>query len=159
MIHTFGLHWKKDYIHWGSGSNAGHLNGVNKRSRNADLVDFRKIRGIYSLYSDYELMYIGQAGTGNTDLFNRLKTHRDDHLAERWNRFSWFGFQYVTRQHKLSMHTKSLTVKKNVAFNILEAVVIAIAEPKLNLQRGRWGKNSGEAIQYYQWAKDDSYED
>jgi len=30
--------------------------------------------------------------------------------------------------------------------NIMEAVAIAVSEPRLNLQRGRWG----EATQYYQ---------
>lgn len=31
--------------------------------------------------------------------------------------------------------------------NIMEAIAIAIAEPRLNLQRGKWG----EATQYYQY--------
>jgi len=34
-----------------------------------------------------------------------------------------------------------------VALNILEAVSIAVSEPRLNLQRGKWG----DATQYYQW--------
>ncbi len=35
-----------------------------------------------------------------------------------------------------------------IAIDILEAVSIAIAEPRLNLQRGNWTK--AEAIQYFQ---------
>ncbi|MDZ4746768.1 MAG: GIY-YIG nuclease family protein [bacterium] len=147
MIYSFGLHWKESDIHWGAGSDAGHLNGVKRRSKYAHPIDFREIRGIYALYSEYELMYIGQTGTGQNDrLFNRLKSHRTDHLAERWNRFSWFGFQRVIKPHNLSIITNSVKVEPEIAFNVLEAVVIAIAEPRLNLQRGRWGK----ACQYYQ---------
>jgi hypothetical protein len=33
------------------------------------------------------------------------------------------------------------------ALNILEAVSIALSEPRLNLQRGKWG----DATQYFQW--------
>jgi hypothetical protein len=39
--------------------------------------------------------------------------------------------------------------------NIMEAVATAIAEPRLNLQRGRWG----EAKQYYQVVPDDDVDD
>ena len=37
--------------------------------------------------------------------------------------------------------------------NVLEAVSIAVSEPKLNLQRGRW--NSEQVTQYYQWSNPD----
>ena len=33
--------------------------------------------------------------------------------------------------------------------NIIEAISIAISEPRLNLQRGRW--NYEQVTQYYQW--------
>jgi hypothetical protein len=109
-------------------------------------VDFREQRGVYALYADYELVYIGQTGPGKDRLLARLKSHLSDHLAERWNRFSWFGTQGVTTQHRLSTDTAPVQPDMAKALNVLEAVSIAIAEPRLNLQRGRWG----EAKQYFQ---------
>ncbi len=53
--------------------------------------------GVYALYADYELVYVGQTGAGNQRLFRRLRDHKKDHLSERWNRFSWFGTQWVTK--------------------------------------------------------------
>jgi hypothetical protein len=98
-------------------------------------------------YAEYELVYIGQTGAGEDRLFKRLKTHRNDHLSERWNRFSWFGTQRVLQSETLSTDTAAVSQKVVAPLNVLEAVAIAIAEPRLNLQRGKWG----EATQYFQW--------
>jgi hypothetical protein len=49
---------------------------------------------------------------------------------------------------KLSIDTAHVSLKTLAALNVMEAVAIAIAEPKLNLQRGRWS----DATQYYQAA-------
>ena len=109
-------------------------------------MEFREQRGIYALYANYELVYVGQTGAGADPLLKRLKVHISDHLAERWNRFSWFGTQWVTKQHKLSTDTAKISGSVAETLNILEAVAIAIAEPRLNLQRGRWAK----ATKYFQ---------
>jgi hypothetical protein len=45
------------------------------------------------------------------------------------------------------MDAQSVQDSVEVALNILEAIAIAVAEPRLNLQRGRWG----DAQQYFQW--------
>jgi len=102
------------------------------------------------LYADYDLVYVGQTGAKTDRLFNRLKFHRNDHLAERWNRFSWFGTQWITKKHKLSTDTAAINENITSVLNTLEAISIAISEPRLNLQRGRWG----EIKQYYQVAPD-----
>ena len=47
----------------------------------------------------------------------------------------------------LSVDTAALQGDVASVLNILEAVATAIAEPRLNLQRGKWG----EASQYYQY--------
>jgi hypothetical protein len=124
-------------------------------------VDFRYQRGIYALYAGYSLVYVGQTGAGDDRLFNRLKNHRTDHLSERWNRFSWFGTQWVTQANELSADAAAVAQTVVTALNILEAVSIAIGEPRLNLQRGKWG----DATQYYQYwdraadAEEDGEED
>jgi hypothetical protein len=146
MIRSFGLHWHIDRVFWGRQNNPGSLRGAASHSASAVPVEFREQRGIYALYAEYDLVYVGQTGAGADRLFKRLKTHRGDHLAERWDRFSWFGTQWVTLQHKLSTDTAAVHESITVVLNILEAVSIAISEPRLNLQRGRWG----EVRQYYQ---------
>ncbi|MBK8285114.1 MAG: GIY-YIG nuclease family protein [Ahniella sp.] len=156
MILSFGLHWRVDRVSWGYPKVAGTLLGAASRSRKARPVDFRFQRGIYALYADYELVYAGQTGSGNDRLFNRLKCHKTDHLSERWNRFSWFGTQWVTKANQLSTDTASIGQSVEAALNVLEAVSIAISEPRLNLQRGKWG----DAKQYYQyWDRNDGEDD
>ena len=146
MIKTYGLFWRTDQVFWGRQKNPGALLGAKSQSAKSVNVEFREQRGIYALYSDFELVYIGQTGAGDQRLLYRLKEHLSDHLVERWDRFSWFGTQWVTQQHSLSTDTSAVHVDMRKALNVLEAVGIAIAEPRLNLQRGRWG----DAKQYYQ---------
>jgi hypothetical protein len=67
-------------------------------------------------------------------------------LANRWNRFSWFGTQWVTQRHKLSNDTSAVHIDVPKMLNLLEAVGTAISESRLNLQRGRWGDDR----KYYQ---------
>jgi hypothetical protein len=154
MIRSYGVHWRADRVNWGrqGAGNQGTLLGAASKSVRAVPVDFRRQRGIYALYAEYDLVYVGQTGSGNDRLFKRLKAHRFDHLSERWDRFSWFGTQWVTQQHALSMDAAAVHQTVEAALNTMEAVSIAISEPRLNLQRGRWG----EATKYFQyWERTD----
>lgn len=157
MIKSYGLHWHEKHISWGRrGGEAGSLLGCASRKDNANEVDFSQQRGIYVLYADYDLVYIGQTGARNNRLLSRLRSHKNDHLSERWNRFSWFGLLRVKNTHELALDAQSVNVTVDIALNILEAVSIAISEPKLNLQRGKWS----EATQYYQYhVRDEGLED
>jgi hypothetical protein len=158
MIRSYGLHWHHDRVNWGSPgvNNQGTLLGAASRGKNARQVDFREQRGIYALYANYDLVYVGQTGAGNDRLFKRLKAHRLDHLSERWNRFSWFGTQWVTNTTQaLSKDTATLKESVEGTLNILEAISIAISEPRLNIQRGRWG----DATQYYQCIAEAEWEE
>lgn len=155
MIRTYGIHWRADKVFWGRPNNSGSLLGAASRTSRAVPVDFRLQRGIYALYAGYELVYVGQTGSGTDRLFNRLKCHRIDHLSERWDRFSWFGTQWVTQRHQLSGDTAAVHADMRAVLNILEAVSTAISAPRLNLQRGRWG----ESRQYYQFVSPELEED
>ena len=75
----------------GAGRHAGSLLGVPTGARKTEPIDFRTQAGIYVLYFGHERVYFGQAGSGKQMLFNRLRTHRKDQLAGRWDKFSWFG--------------------------------------------------------------------
>jgi hypothetical protein len=155
LIRSYGLHWHSDKVFWGKPRVAGTLLGAASRSKSAKEIDFRLQRGIYALYANYELVYVGQTGSGDDRLFKRLRTHNRDHLSERWNRFSWFGTQWVTQQGVLSANVISLKADVAQVLNILEAISTAISEPRLNLQRGRWSK----ATQYYQYIPDQEEEE
>lgn len=156
MIRSYGVHWHAERVNWGKQgrNNQGTLLGAASKSARAVPVDFRQQRGIYALYADYELVYVGQTGAGNDRLFKRLKAHRFDHLSERWNRFSWFGTQWVTKRHKLSMDTAAVHETVEATLNIMEAVSIAISEPRLNLQRGRWSDTT-KYFQYWERTEED----
>ncbi len=156
IIRSYGLHWHNDRVSWGRRGVLGELLGAASRSKDARAVNFRNQRGIYALYADYELVYVGQTGGGEQDrLFKRLKMHNRDHLSERWNRFSWFGTQWVTQQGNLSAEAAKLSGNVSHVLNILEAVATAIAEPRLNLQRGSWSAST----QYYQFVPEQDDED
>lgn len=156
MIQSYGVHWRADRVNWGKRgkNNQGTLLGAASKSARAVPVDFREQRGIYALYAEYELVYVGQTGAGNDRLFKRLKAHRFDHLSERWDRFSWFGTQWVTKRHQLSMDTATVHGTVEATLNIMEAVAIAISEPRLNLQRGRWS-DSTKYFQYWERTEDE----
>ena len=149
LIQNYGLFWHRDRVHWGAGKNKGTLNGYLIGAKREGFVDFRKQRGIYVLYDDnFSIIYVGQAGHGSQNLFSRLKQHRKDHLAERWTRFSWFGVVAVTKHWKLE-DEEEIEFETNIAavLNHIEAILIATAEPPLNLQRGRFG---GDVEKYLQ---------
>lgn len=162
MIYNYGLFWRRDLIYWGKGGKgdySGHLWGMTSRSKRgiprleAEAVDFRTQIGVYALYYDFELVYIGQAG-GITekggegkDFHTRLGEHRGDHLADRWTRFSWFGTLKVGKSGVLGNIPKGVNLQRADFLNILEAVAISISEPKLNRQGGSWGP----AKEYFQW--------
>ena len=139
LIKNFGHLWERKYIRWGHSHSLGHLGGYKTKQRWAD---FREQIGIYVLYNaDLNPIYVGQAGSGNNTLFNRLNSHEADRLWNRWTHFTWFGFRGVTLQNKLSGHDKISKVFKttgNSLLNQLEGALITALEPKLNKQGARW---------------------
>ena len=152
LIANMGLFWREDCVYWGAGSKAGHLNGVRAGAKTSKPVNFRKQRGIYVLYSDYKIIYIGQAGTGNASLFGRLKRHTRDDLAERWNRFSWFGLDRVlVKSGRLAAQTKAAYPSTTTILNHIEGILIHATEPPLNRQGGTFG----QGVHRYRQCRDD----
>ena len=56
------------------------------------------------------------------------------------------------------MDTAAVHQTVEAALNMLEAVSIAIAEPRLNLQRGRWGDTT-KYFQYWERTEEESEEE
>lgn len=147
MIKTAGWFWKREDTFWGKGGNAGRLLGVSSKNRTSEYVDFAEQIGIYILYSDFEPVYAGQAGSKRDKLINRLRTHRRDELAPRWNRYSWFGLRGVNKTNTLSVPTKAFHPSRNQVLNHLEGILIHSFGPHLNKQGGRFGADFTQYLQ------------
>jgi hypothetical protein len=148
LFQNYGLFWHLDRVVWGEPGIKGELWGY-RTIADGD-VDFRYQRGIYALYDEaFSLVYVGQAGyNDNARLYDRLNNHRKDHLAERWKRFSWFGMDPVKgrKEYKQVVETEHSGCDLPTMLNHIEGALIAVAEPRLNLQKGRFGA----AQQFYQ---------
>ena len=160
LIQNYGLYWLRDEVDWGlrGPGGAGCLWGRYARQLKADPVDFRQQRGVYVLYDDsFRIIYVGQTGVGTQRLFIRLRQHRRDHLAQRWNRFSWFGILPVTNG-TLDEDAEPPPPTVAATLDHIEAILLAAAEPPLNLQRGRFGQEVQQFIQASETDDDDEDE-
>lgn len=153
IIKNFGFLWERKYINRGAGGvgNAGNLSGF-RHGAKGKIIDFREQIGVYALYDETRtIIYIGQAGNGNANLFQRLKQHmKGSNLWNRWAYFSWVGFKVVnangTLSLKQSVSAKVGGFKYSDALNEIEGILIELIEPKLNKQGGKLK----HAIEYYQ---------
>ena len=78
-----------------------------------------KEQGIYALYKENNLYYVGKS----VDLQRRLKQHLKDRHQDKWNKFSFF------------------VVRDKRHISDLEALLIRINDPKGNRQKPNKGKN------------------
>lgn len=137
MITHYGLFWSERDVFWGGNKgNPGALlgrpreplgrKGAPTKEERDRAEDFRSFVGLYCLYGDGELLYIGEAGLGtNRRLFERLKEHRKGPMAGRWDRFSWFGRENCKGHQEVQASLAQL-----------EAITIAIINPGFNRQSG-----------------------
>lgn len=142
LIRNYGLHWRRDRVVWGKKGlgNEGHLSGRLASRATAQHVNFRQQAGIYILQEGFKPLYIGQAGRSDHRLFSRLKGHTQNHLAERWDRFSWFGVYPVKKgelDDTLDIGRKPPDIDS--ILNHIEGVLISVTEPPLNRQGARFG--------------------
>lgn len=148
LIHNYGLFWRRSVISAdGPWPRSGELLGVGVRQKRRGKVDFSRQRGIYALYDDnFRLIYVGQAGKGERRLYNRLRSHSLNNLAERWTRFSWFGVVPVEEDPvtgALALHEnfkaeRAPEIKE--VLDHLEAILIMAGEPIRNSKGGIFGK-------------------
>src|SRR5262249_17217998 len=132
---------------WGKPSNAGSLLGQRASARKQLEVNFREQSGIYALYADYKLVYIGQTGGKGQRLLFRLNQHRKDDLAGRWYMLSWFGTRKVLKTGNLKAVRAAAHPSHQNVLDHLEAILIHVGEPALNRQGGKWGQS---VVQYLQ---------
>ncbi len=102
MITHYGLFWSERDVFWGRPKVKGQLLGRAKsplgrrgaptKAERDNAEDYREYIGLYCLYGEGELLYVGEAGLGTAStIYSRLKQHRTGPMAGRWDSFSWFG--------------------------------------------------------------------
>lgn len=159
LVQNYGLYWDKDLVFWGGPNKPGTLLGKkfeNGTTKGKATIDFRSQIGIYTLYDiNRKIVYVGQAGAGkNNALFDRLKQHQKDHLRNKWQFFSWFGFYKVNKDTSLKIaEFKQINIK--TALNDFEGILIKTIEPALNKQDANFSK----CAEYEQYAGDNIEEE
>jgi hypothetical protein len=148
LIQNYGLFWRRKNVFWGSPGVSGHLQGHPAKGA-FSIVDFRYQQGVYCLYDDnFKLVYVGQAGANdNQRLFDRLKQHNTDALADRWTRFSWYGIRWVLSTNELSAEAHGAHSTNGDVLNHIEGILITAAEPPHNRQGGRFGEDVRQFLQ------------
>ena len=139
IINAFGMYWRRDAIAW---KRSPKLLGMQQLG--AEPVDFSQQIGIYLLYDDREVIYVGRST--DRPLGRRLYEHTVDRLATRWNRFSWFGLLPVDEQGRFGSLPETIDSEKIIP--ALESLLIEALEPRQNRKRG----DDFEAVEYLQVA-------
>lgn len=158
-IMSYGLFWNAHEIEWypgrGNRSDFRLLGHIGQKRNTIRIADFRHQKGIYILYDDYGPVYVGL--TRKTGLGKRIKDHMEDKLADKWDRFSWFGFlpfaEEKTNEGIIQIGDNEISTDSDTDTTIgeLEALLIRLICPKENI---RW-MNIGEAEQWEQVTWDD----
>ena len=134
LIKAYGKHWKRDKIDWVSTSEP-FLFG--RQTSKSQLVDFKTVRGVYMLFKDYDMIYVGVAV--KESIAKRLKQHTKDKHSTCWNRFSWFSFDGVN-QNGTIRKVNTFSVGIDDVAKAVEAIVIEGAEPHRNGRGGDYLK-------------------
>ena len=137
VIRSFGMYWQRDLVVW---RNDAKIYG--KQQATASPVDFGGQRGIYILYDQHAVVYVGRSI--DRPLGKRLFEHTTDRLGGRWNRFSWFGLLEVTNEGILREVPLGTSLASLIA--TLEALLIEALEPPQNRRRG----DDFSAVEYIQ---------
>ncbi|MBA3066667.1 hypothetical protein KJ633_08260 [bacterium] len=137
VINSFGMFWRRENVLW---SNNPKLLG---QQSGGNHIDFSYQIGVYILYDEQRIVYVGRAIEQN--LGKRIYQHTVDRLNGRWNRFSWFGLKRVLKDAKLS-ELKILNISPEIFVSIAEALLIEALEPPQN----RKGGDRFRAVEYLQ---------
>ncbi|MBI4832167.1 MAG: GIY-YIG nuclease family protein [Candidatus Lindowbacteria bacterium] len=132
IIRAYGLYWNPDTVDWGvpGQQNKGMLTGTFKNARGKKIeTDIWDQRGIYCLYKEFRLIYVGKAF--RQSLGKRLRDHLADRFAGRWDGFSWFGTDTIEENGALKKHQRK-KISIETLIDALEAILIGINEPPLN---------------------------
>jgi hypothetical protein len=122
----------------------------NDKQQDGIIVNFARQIGVYVLYNDEKIIYVGRAIGETSCLFNRLSVHAtQDDKQEGWNKFSWFGFCPVDRDKKeITRGTALPEYPAELFVHVLEAILIAAAPSPLNRAAASIGSQYGQWDDY-----------
>jgi hypothetical protein len=151
LIGAYGTFWERDLVDWHSyGWRLLGRQGLQKGT--LQIADFRRARGVYVMYSDIGIYYVGLA-SGSQGIGGRLRDHtQDDHRAA-WSRFSWFAFdspsETDTYPDGVIKHEEWNTIEGEdvVVIRELEALLLAVTAPPGNVQKTKFQYASAEWLQ------------
>lgn len=127
IIRSLGMYWQRDLVIWNSEPKM-----YGKQLAHSKPIDFGKQKGIYILYDQHTVVYVGR--TIDQPIGKRLSQHTTGRFGSRWNRFSWFGLLGVTDAGNLKETVLNVSLASLIA--TLEALLIEALEPPQNRQRG-----------------------
>jgi hypothetical protein len=132
LVSAYGELWSRQAIDWGKRGRGqkGALLGEFGAKHVPTRVDVWNQEGVYILYADHAVVYVGLAHRAK--LGPRLRGHRDDHLAGRWDQFSWYGMRGVLQDGTLGKSAVNKNVKTIEAVRTIEALMIRAAPTALN---------------------------
>lgn len=126
-IKAYGAYWSRASIRWDNPKLLG------QQQDGADSVDLSEQIGVYLLYHEREVIYVGQAT--DSPIIKRLQHHTKTRLRARWDRFSWFGLYSVSEKGKLITNQSTVSDSGSL-IRTLEAVLIEAMEPRQNRRGG-----------------------
>ena len=145
LVGAYGQFWERNQVEWGTykwrllgrqGLNTGTLK----------IADFRYARGVYVLYNELGVYYVGLASE-KKGLGGRLKDHLVDKHGSRWTRFSWFAFDspsvaaHPDGVHRIEQHD-SVKAETQVMIRDLEALLQIAMQPFANKSETKFAKGS-----------------
>jgi hypothetical protein len=133
IIAAYGEWWDPHIVDWGRRGPGlgGRLAGLMEDGTPTNAWDQR---GIYVLFQDWEVVYVGK--TGERPLGARLRAHRKDDVAGRWDRFSWYGIRHINQTGDLrAIPGPARRIQASEAIATLEALLIRVTAPSLNRRR------------------------
>ncbi|MBI5425213.1 MAG: hypothetical protein HZA32_14135 [Opitutae bacterium] len=138
LIKNYGRLWKRSAVEWRGGRlRRGALLGIGEKNKSGG--DFRDQIAIYILHdAAFVPIYVGQTGSKEARLFDRLAAHNRNPKMGQWDFFSWFGFREMDQNGFLVAHTESTALSRAQALDEIESLLILLLEPKRNRQTGRW---------------------
>lgn len=137
LIKAYGLQWKPEEIYENNiHSSRKSFRGLVKKGNKKYEIDFWKAKGIYALFYDFEIVYIGKVTE------NRLGTRIASHWRyrkEQWNTFSFYSFSDIDfKNGKVKTTSKKSIIDINMAIKTIEAIIINTAVPFNNKQETRF---------------------
>ncbi|WP_151527034.1 GIY-YIG nuclease family protein [Serinicoccus kebangsaanensis] len=151
LIGAYGTFWDPDLVDWhGRGWRLLGRQGLQRGT--VKVADFRRARGVYALYSDTGIYYVGLA-SGTQGIGGRLRDHTRDEHAYGWTRFSWFAFDGPSETDKYDdgvlRHRQWISVEADdtVAIREMEALLLAVTRPPGNIQQTKFESANAEWMQ------------